>query len=49
MRELSTGGVKTGLDLLTDEDLEDGLHPNTAGHKKMFERMKKFLIDTEIV
>jgi len=37
------------LDLLKNQDLEDGLHPNPSGHKKMFERIKKFLIDNGIV
>lgn len=31
------------FDLLTDEELEDGLHPNTTGHQKIFERVKEFL------
>ena len=30
-------------DLLEDDDLPDGLHPNTQGHKKMFEQIKNFL------
>jgi lysophospholipase L1-like esterase len=29
--------------LLKNEDFEDGLHPNTAGHKKIFEKVKSFL------
>ncbi len=29
--------------------LEDGLHPNSAGHKKMFEIVRDFLADREIV
>ena len=29
--------------LLMAEDLADGLHPNTAGHQKMFERVKASL------
>jgi lysophospholipase L1-like esterase len=37
------------LDLLQNEDLEDGLHPNPQGHKKMFEEIKKFLVDNKIV
>lgn len=37
------------LNLLKNEDLEDGLHPNSNGHKKMFEKIKRFLIDTKIV
>lgn len=35
------------FDLLTDKDLADGLHPNSAGHRKMFERVKKFLDNYE--
>ncbi|MDP2630130.1 MAG: GDSL-type esterase/lipase family protein [Candidatus Uhrbacteria bacterium] len=30
-------------DVLTPDDLSDGLHPNTAGHKKMFEKIQKEL------
>ncbi|MFA5993386.1 MAG: GDSL-type esterase/lipase family protein [Parcubacteria group bacterium] len=37
------------LDLLKNEDLEDGLHPNTAGHEKMFLRIKDFLVDKKII
>ncbi|WKZ26558.1 MAG: GDSL-type esterase/lipase family protein [Candidatus Paceibacterota bacterium] len=29
--------------LLKNEDFEDGLHPNTLGHKKIFEKVKNFL------
>ena len=29
-------------DLLDKDDLEDGLHPNSAGHEKMFKRVKDF-------
>ena len=32
-------------DLLTLDDISDGLHPNSAGHKKMFERIRDFLIE----
>ena len=28
------------FDALNDSDLEDGLHPNTQGHKKLFETIK---------
>ncbi|MFH1145591.1 MAG: GDSL-type esterase/lipase family protein [bacterium] len=31
------------FDLLAKEDLEDGLHPNAQGHKKLFEAVKEFL------
>ncbi len=37
------------FDLLEDEDLPDGLHPNTEGHKKMFLRIKEFLVKEGIV
>ncbi len=36
-------------DLLNKEDLEDGLHPNSSGHEKMFQRVKDFLIDNKII
>ena len=35
--------------LLDKEDLEDGLHPNSAGHEKMFQRVKDFLIKNKII
>lgn len=31
------------FDLLKNEELEDGLHPNTVGHEKIFEKAKDFL------
>lgn len=31
------------LNVLTAADLADGLHPNTAGHEKMFNVIKKFV------
>lgn len=37
------------IDLLNNEDLEDGLHPNTRGHKKMFDRIKKYLVDKNLL
>lgn len=36
-------------DLLDKEDLDDGLHPNSAGHEKMFQRVKEFLIKKKII
>ncbi len=36
-------------DLLQAEDLDDGLHPNAEGHKKMFERIKRFLIENKLL
>jgi len=32
-------------DLINKEDLEDGLHPNSEGHKKIFEKVKEFLLN----
>ncbi|MEA1963419.1 MAG: hypothetical protein U9M94_04270 [Patescibacteria group bacterium] len=37
------------FDLLNDEDLEDGLHPNSDGHEKMFKRVRDFLIENKII
>ncbi|MCK5459554.1 hypothetical protein KAI52_00385 [Candidatus Parcubacteria bacterium] len=37
------------FDLLKNENLEDGLHPNSEGHKKMFIRVKNFLIKNKII
>ncbi len=37
------------LDLLEMNELEDGLHPNSDGHKKMFLKVKEFLLTNKIV
>ena len=37
------------LNLLDTDDLEDGLHPNTNGHKKIFLKVKGFLTANKIV
>lgn len=37
------------LDLLDDTDLEDGLHPNSYGHQKIFERIKNFLLHDKLL
>ncbi len=37
------------FDLLENSDLKDGVHANAAGHRKIFERIKKFLLDNQIV
>jgi len=37
------------LDLLEPNDLDDGLHPNSEGHKKMFLKIKEFLLNSKIV
>lgn len=36
------------FDLLEDEELEDGMHPNPNGHEKMFQRIKTFLIENNL-
>ncbi len=33
------------FDLLSKEDLEDGLHPNSQGHRKLFNKIKEFVED----
>jgi len=36
--------------ILEDDDFcDDGLHPNAQGHKKMFERIRDFLLENNIV
>ena len=35
--------------LLNNEDLYDGLHPNSKGHEKMFDRVKIFLLENNII
>lgn len=37
------------FDLLNKEDLDDGLHPNSQGHQKMFERVRDFLLENKLV
>jgi len=37
------------FNLLNDDDLEDGLHPNSIGHEKMFLRVKDFLVENKII
>jgi len=37
------------LDLLDPSNLDDGLHPNPEGHKKMFLKIKEFLLTNKIV
>ena len=37
------------LDLLEPKHLDDGLHPNTEGHKKMFLKVKDFLLSIKYV
>jgi len=33
------------LELLDDEDFDDGLHPNAQGHRKVFEQVKAFMME----
>ncbi len=37
------------LDALKKDDFEDGLHPNSKGHAKMFKRLKSFLEEEKLV
>lgn len=37
------------IDLLELNDLEDGLHPNSRGHEKIFKEVKKFLIEQKLI
>lgn len=37
------------LDLLEINHLEDGLHPNSSGHKKIFLAVKDFLLSNKII
>lgn len=36
-------------DLLKNKDLPDGVHPNSEGHKKIFLRVKNFLIEKKLI
>ncbi len=36
-------------DLLDKEDLEDGLHPNSKGHQKLFLKVKDFLLKNKLL
>jgi len=33
------------LELLDNNDFDDGLHPNAQGHEKIFNQVKDFLIE----
>ena len=35
--------------LLNNEDYEDGLHPNTQGHEKIFQEVKNFLEENKLI
>lgn len=37
------------FDLLADDDLADGLHPNEQGHEKIFQRVKGFLEESGLL
>lgn len=36
-------------DLLQNKDFEDGLHPNTSGHQKMYLKIKSYLIKNKLI
>lgn len=35
--------------LLSNNDLDDGVHSNTEGHRKIFEKVKDFLLENKII
>ncbi len=35
------------LDELENEDFDDGLHPNSEGHRKIFEKVRDFLLENK--
>lgn len=35
--------------LLSNSDLDDGVHPNAEGHKKIFEKVKDFLAQNQLI
>jgi len=37
------------FNLLKNADLEDGIHPNSKGHQKIFKKVKDFLIKNKLV
>ena len=37
------------FNLLDKENLDDGLHPNSQGHQKIFEKVKDFLLENKLV
>jgi lysophospholipase L1-like esterase len=37
------------MDLLDNNDLEDGLHPNAEGHEKIYQRVKDYLVNNKLV
>jgi len=37
------------FDALNDKDLDDGCHPNSKGHEKIFERIQNFLIKKKLI
>lgn len=46
---LENGVPFLDLGMLGNEDFDDGLHPNAEGHRKMFEKVKGFLVDNNWV
>jgi lysophospholipase L1-like esterase len=37
------------FDLLNKSDFDDGLHPNVEWHKKIFERVKEYFLDNNLI
>lgn len=37
------------LDIINNQDLEDGCHPTAEGHEKMYIKIRDFLLDKKII
>jgi lysophospholipase L1-like esterase len=37
------------MHVITVDDLEDGIHPNTRGHEKIYEHVKRYLSDNQLI
>ena len=35
--------------ILSNNDFDDGLHPNASGHQKTFEKVKGFLLEQKLI
>jgi len=47
-RENKVDFIET-MNILNKEDLEDGLHPNSQGHQKIFKKIKDFLLKNNLI
>jgi len=37
------------IDVLTNKDLEDGIHPTAEGHEKIYIRVRDILLEKKII